>query len=87
MHRLLAAREHITITNNVLGEYIALQVQRDSELFLARARARVAENRDIVADVIENNPRLDWIPPTIGVVQDHPTANIGLGTRVSLSCS
>jgi len=83
MHRLLAAREHITITNNVLGEYIALQVQRDSELFLARARARVAENRDIVADVIENNPRLDWIPPTIGVVQDHPTANIGLGTRVS----
>ena len=44
MHRLLAAREHITITNNVLGEYIALQVQRDSELFLARARARVAKN-------------------------------------------
>ena len=83
MHRLLAAREHITITNNVLGEYIALQVQRDPELFLARARARVAENRAIVADVIENNPRLDWIPPTTGVVQDHPTANIGLGTRVS----
>ena len=83
MHRLLAAREHITITNNVLGEYIALQVQRDSELFLARARARVAKNRAIVADVIENNPRLDWIPPTTGVVQDHPTANIGLGTRVS----
>jgi aspartate/methionine/tyrosine aminotransferase len=62
MHRLLAAREHIT--NNVLGEYIALQVQRDPELLLARARARVAENRAIVADVIENNPRLDWIPPT-----------------------
>jgi aspartate/methionine/tyrosine aminotransferase len=75
MHRLLAAREHITITNNVLGEYIALQIQRDPELFLARARARVAENRAIVADVIENNPRLDWIPPTTGVVQDHPTAN------------
>jgi len=56
---------------------------RDPELFLARARARVAENRAIVADVIENNPRLDWIPPTTGVVQDHPTANIGLGTRVS----
>ena len=83
MHQLLAAREHITITNNVLGEYITLQVQRDPELFLARARARVAENRAIVADVIENNPRLDWIPPTTGVVQDHPTANIGLGTRVS----
>jgi aspartate/methionine/tyrosine aminotransferase len=33
MHRLLAAREHITITNNVLGEHIALQVQRDPELF------------------------------------------------------
>jgi hypothetical protein len=44
MHLLLAAREHITITNNVLGDYIALQVQRDSELFLARARARVAKN-------------------------------------------
>ena len=83
MHRLVAAQEHITITNNVLGESIALQVQRDPELFLARARARVAENRAIVADVIENNHRLDWIPPTTGVVQDHPTANIGLGTRVS----
>jgi aspartate/methionine/tyrosine aminotransferase len=81
MHRLLAAREHITITNNVLGEYIALQVQRDPELFLARARARVAENRAIVADVIENNPRLDWIPPTTGVVQDHPTANLGLSAE------
>ena len=68
MQRLIAAREHITITNNVLGEYIALQVQRGAAPFVARARARVAENRAIVAGVIETHPRLEWVAPTAGVV-------------------
>jgi aspartate/methionine/tyrosine aminotransferase len=68
MQRLIACREHITITNNVLGEYIALQVQRAPEPFIARARARVAENRAIVGEVVENHPRLDWVPPAAGVV-------------------
>ena len=68
MQRLIACREHITITNNVLGEHIALQVQRSPEPFIARAKARVAENRAVVAGVVEKHPRLDWIPPGAGVV-------------------
>lgn len=68
VQRLIACREHITITNNILGEHIALQVQRDPEPFVARARARVAENRAVVAEVVQRHPRLDWIPPTAGVV-------------------
>ena len=68
LQRLIACREHITITNNVLGEHIALQVQRAPEPFIARAKARVAQNRAIVAEVVESHPRLDWVPPTAGVV-------------------
>ncbi|GIJ45292.1 aminotransferase [Virgisporangium aliadipatigenens] len=68
VRRLVACREHITITNNVLGEYIALQVQRDPGPFVARARARVAGNRTVVADVVRRHPRLGWVPPSAGVV-------------------
>lgn len=68
VRRLVACREHLTITNNVLGEHIALHVQRAPEPFLARARARVAENRAVVAEVVQRHPRLDWVAPTAGVV-------------------
>jgi aspartate/methionine/tyrosine aminotransferase len=68
MQRLLAAREHLTITNNVLGEHIALHVQRAPEAFIAQAKVRVAANRAMVAEVLENHPGLDWISPTAGVV-------------------
>jgi aspartate/methionine/tyrosine aminotransferase len=68
MQQLLACREHITISNNTLGEHIALRVQSAPEPFIARARARVSENRAIVAEVVENHPRLDWVPPEAGVV-------------------
>lgn len=68
MHRLLACREHITITNNVLGEQIALRVQRNPAPFIAHAKERVAQNRAVVADLINTHPRLDWIAPEAGVV-------------------
>lgn len=68
MRRLLACREHITITNNILGEQIALHVQRDPSSFLARAHERISKNRATVEDAVAQHPRLDWIPPSAGVV-------------------
>jgi aspartate/methionine/tyrosine aminotransferase len=64
MKRLVACREHITITNNTLGEHIALEVLRSAQAYIARARDRVTRNRAVVAA----HPRLDWVPPVAGVV-------------------
>lgn len=68
IRQLLACREHITITNNTLGEHIALEVLRAPGRYLGLARQRVAGNRAIVAAAIAASPWLDWIPPAAGVV-------------------
>jgi len=68
MKRLVACREHITITNNTLGEHIALEVLRSAQAYIARARDRVTRNRAVVAATVAAHPRLDWVPPAAGVV-------------------
>ncbi len=66
--RLVAVREHLTITNNTLGEHISLEVLRDPDRYLELARQRVRHNKALVARHIAANPRLDWIEPDAGVV-------------------
>jgi aspartate/methionine/tyrosine aminotransferase len=68
IRRLVACREHITITNNAFGEFAALEVLRAPEPFLDQARQRLAGNYDIVAAAVNTTPRLSWVPPAAGVV-------------------
>lgn len=68
MRQLVACREHLTITNNTLGEHLANRVLRAPEPFLDLARTRSVQNRDIVAAAIAKTPRLAWVPPSAGVV-------------------
>src|SRR5690349_5798647 len=44
MKRLVACREHVTITNNALGEHIALEVLRSAQTYIDRAKHRVTHN-------------------------------------------
>lgn len=66
--RMRDLREHVTITNNALGEYAALQVLLDPAPHLARASAIVRTNRDIAARWVEEEPGVAWVPPAAGVV-------------------
>jgi aspartate/methionine/tyrosine aminotransferase len=68
IRRLVACREHITITNNAFGEFAALEVLRAPEPFLDEARRRLAGNYDIAAAAVDSTPRLRWVPPAAGVV-------------------
>ncbi len=65
---IVTIREQVTITNNALGEAIALHVLRDRRQYLDRARRHVEANRKLVADWIENHPAFEWVPPEAGVV-------------------
>ena len=65
---VLTIREQVTITNNALGEAIALHVLRDRQHYLNRARQHVEANRKRVTDWIESHPAFEWVPPEAGVV-------------------
>jgi aspartate/methionine/tyrosine aminotransferase len=66
--RLLAAREHWSITNNTLGEHLAAAILADRDRHLARAAAHVARNLDHVRSWIAGQPRVSWVEPRAGVV-------------------
>ena len=65
---ILTTREQVTITNNALGEAIALHVLRDRESYLQRARSHVEANRQLVTEWIDNHPAFEWVTPEAGVV-------------------
>ncbi|MFE3737806.1 aminotransferase class I/II-fold pyridoxal phosphate-dependent enzyme [Streptomyces sp. NPDC059134] len=68
IRQVVAAREYLTITNNTLGEVLALHVLQDRERHLAPARAQVAANLRSVTDWVRTQPLLDWVSPAGGVV-------------------
>ncbi len=65
---ILTIREQVTITNNALGEVIALHVLSDREHYLNKARWHVEANRELVTEWIENHPSFEWVAPEAGVV-------------------
>ncbi len=66
--QLLAIREQISITNNVMSEAIALKVLADKETFLANARRQIKTNRDYVDQWMAARDDFEWIFPEAGVV-------------------
>ena len=65
---ILTIREQITITNNSLGEAIALHVLERKDGFLKRSRAHVKKNLDTVSRWVQKQPQIEWNPPLAGVV-------------------
>jgi aspartate/methionine/tyrosine aminotransferase len=64
----LAIREQVSITNNALGEEIAVQVLKRQEEFLNRARTRVKRNLGIVSEWMAKQDKFEWVFPEAGVV-------------------
>lgn len=64
----LNIREQVTITNNAIGEEIALQVLKQKEKFLQKARTSILENRNIVSTWMEQQDDFEWVFPDAGVV-------------------
>ncbi|NLF50315.1 MAG: aminotransferase class I/II-fold pyridoxal phosphate-dependent enzyme [Leptolinea sp.] len=65
---VLNIREQVTITNNAIGEEIALRVLQQKEKYLQKARASILENRGIVAAWMDQQEDFEWVFPEAGVV-------------------
>jgi aspartate/methionine/tyrosine aminotransferase len=65
---VLNIREQVTITNNAIGEEIALQVLKQKERYLSRARQSILCNRDIVSKWMDCQEDFEWVYPEAGVV-------------------
>jgi aspartate/methionine/tyrosine aminotransferase len=65
---VLAIREQVSIANNALSEVIADSVLKRKDEFLAMARTRILNNREVVAAWMQDQEDFEWIPPEAGVV-------------------
>ncbi len=65
---LLTVREQITISNNALGEAIALHVLENRAPFLERSRTQVETNLTTVSQWVDQQPQIEWVRPVAGVV-------------------
>ena len=65
---LLTIREQITITNNAVGEAIALHVLDRKDEFLGRAREHVGKNFELVREWMDRQSDIEWVVPEAGVV-------------------
>ncbi len=64
----LAIREQVSITNNTIGEEIAVRVLERKDEFLARAREHVKRNFAIVEQWMADQDIFEWVKPEAGVV-------------------
>ncbi|MFC1606693.1 aminotransferase class I/II-fold pyridoxal phosphate-dependent enzyme [Candidatus Latescibacterota bacterium] len=65
---VLAVREHISITNSVVGEEIAVRVLEKSDTYIKSARDHALRNFKLVKKWMDNQDKLEWIVPEAGVV-------------------
>ncbi len=65
---VLAIREQTTITNNALGEEIAIRVLGERDQYVSRARAHISANKTLASDWIDSRDDLEWVVPEGGVV-------------------
>lgn len=68
MHRLLAAKEQMVITNSLLDEEVAYQVLRRKYDLLSPIHADIRQNFGILQEWFARQPYLEWVPPVAGVV-------------------
>ncbi|CAM5426187.1 Capreomycidine synthase [Mycolicibacterium aubagnense] len=66
--RFLAAKEQIGICGSVIDEAVARTMLEQRDDFLARLLPEMAARRAIVQDWIGNEPLVDWVQPSGGVV-------------------
>ncbi|MDC9837822.1 aminotransferase class I/II-fold pyridoxal phosphate-dependent enzyme [Rhizobium binxianense] len=66
--RFLAAKEQIGICGSVLDENVALQMLRKRDAFLGELLPEMQRRLDIMQEWIDNEPRVDWVRPSGGVV-------------------
>ncbi len=65
---LLAIREQISITNNVMSENIALEVLAEKEKYLIKSRDHIKRNRAAVDEWMKAQEDFEWVFPEAGVV-------------------
>lgn len=65
---VLNIREQVTIANNAIGEEIALQVLKQKEKYLQKARESILQNRSIVSAWMDQQVDFEWVFPEAGVV-------------------
>ena len=65
---ILTIREQITITNNAVGEAIALNVLERKDGFLERSKAHVEANLATVSRWLDGQNDVEWVRPRAGVV-------------------
>ncbi|MBD2753633.1 aminotransferase class I/II-fold pyridoxal phosphate-dependent enzyme [Spirosoma validum] len=68
MHRFLAAKEQIMITNSVIDEQIALRVLQEREIRLHDTHQIIHANFTIIRQFFAETSYLEWVAPTAGVV-------------------
>lgn len=64
----LAAKEQIFLCNSVVDEEIAYLFLQQKDRFLPQIQQKITENRKIVNNWMHENPCLEWIQPSGGVV-------------------
>jgi len=64
----LAAKEQINISGSVIDEWIALQILRTRPERLAATLAEMRRRLALIGDWMADEPLLDWVAPTGGVV-------------------
>ncbi|MFC1573971.1 aminotransferase class I/II-fold pyridoxal phosphate-dependent enzyme [Candidatus Latescibacterota bacterium] len=65
---VLAIREHISITNSVVGEEIAVRVLEKTDTYIKSALDHALRNFKLVKRWMNNQDKLEWIQPEAGVV-------------------
>jgi len=65
---VVAVREQLSICNSVIGEAIAENVLKRKTPFLKNIRKKVIENLEILETWFNKQSRLEWVPPSGGVV-------------------
>ncbi|MGA2000653.1 MAG: pyridoxal phosphate-dependent aminotransferase [Terriglobales bacterium] len=65
---LLAAKEQIFLCGSVVDEEIALRVLQMRDRLLPAIRTQVEQNCRAVAEWMDHQPALEWVPPIGGVV-------------------
>ena len=68
LEAVLTTRELVTITNNAFSEEIAVQVLKEKDSYLNKAKTHIKANREIVSKWMTGHPDIEWIYPEAGVV-------------------
>ncbi|MEI9994337.1 MAG: pyridoxal phosphate-dependent aminotransferase [Rhizomicrobium sp.] len=66
--KFLAAKEQMTICGSVIDEWVALEILKNREPLLAATMGEMRRRRELVAQWLADEDRLEWVKPSGGVV-------------------